>query len=1004
MPLIRNRFVMINCIPFKSNQLKFLLNSFFVFAILLPQCLQAQYFFGRNKVNYNEFDWRILQTEHFDIYFYPEMQELAEIGADYAEEAYKKLQVKFDHTINKKIPLIFYSSHFHFQETNVIPNMIPEGVGGFFEFIKGRVVIPANGSLADFHHVIHHELVHVFTRNKLGRVLKDNRKMDWSGLPLWFTEGLAEYWSIGWDSQTEMFIRDAIVNNYFFPLENLYQINGSFLMYKEGQAFCRFIAETFGEHKLIQIFEDYWKINRFSKVLEAVLGIPYRQLDEQWVYSLKKKYYPILESNDLPGKVTHIITKDGINSKPAFFRINSKPYVAFYANRTGYSNVYQKPIDSDSPADSKAEVLISGERTSEFESFHLLGSKLDVSKNGQLVFVSKSGAQDAIYLYDLENKELIDKLQFEDLIYLSSPAISPDGERIVFSAIDFSGKNDLYITDLNGQNLMRLTNDFYDDKDPSWMPSGNSIVFSSDRTDFGLQGAYNIFQLDLQSSAIKHITFGNFKDSSPVWSPGGEYLAFTSNRDGAFNIWVIKPGIRYKTGPTQIAGIDNPDFSGTLELSEKEFYFSAIISGVEHGNIIEPVQLKKVTHFVTGAFDPEWTDDGKMIFAAFENHGFQLRQLEDIAELFKRENNFALDQITHKGEFWLKDRSNKNIAVGNIKYKKKLSLDIAQSFVVQDPTFGNYGGAQLAMSDILGNHQYYFLIYNDARQRSDFIKNINLAVTKLDLSRRLNLSYGGFHLAGQFFNFDDGFFYERRFGGFFGVSYPISTFNRVETSLNVRKSEKEWIGRGRARKALLVSNFFSYVKDNTLWGRTGPVDGTRYNVTLGSTVDVQHSNVNFYTLIADYRKYFRLGRRVTLASRSMGSFNIGKETLKFFMGGSWDMRGYKRWSIWGENLVLFSQELRFPLVDALGIRFPFGGIGFSTIRGALFLDNGNAWNGRFDKMLGSYGIGARMNLIGFLVLRLDYGKKFYTEFDGLEPKKIRRDPGTFTQFFFGFDF
>ena len=107
------------------------------------------------------------------------------------------------------------------------------------------------------------------------------------------------------------------------------------------------------------------------------------------------------------------------------------------------------------------------------------------------------------------------------------------------------------------------------------------------------------------------------------------------------------------------------------------------------------------------------------------------------------------------------------------------------------------------------------------------------------------------------------------------MSYPISVFNRIETSLNVRESEKERFGLGQIRKALLVSNFISYVKDNTLWGRTGPVDGYRFNLTIGSTIDVQRSNVNFYTAIADYRQYFRLGQRVTLAARTLGSFNVG---------------------------------------------------------------------------------------------------------------------------------
>lgn len=171
---------------------------------------QGQYYFGRNKVQYNHFQWQILKTRHFDIYFYPEMRELAEIGATYAEEAYGRLENLVNHNFNHRIPLIFYSNHFHFQQTNTIPNLIPEGVGGFFEFLKGRVVIPATGSLVEFEHVINHELVHVFTHGKANRILKDHKRTQHAGLPLWFTEGIAEYWSEGWDSEAEMFIRDAV--------------------------------------------------------------------------------------------------------------------------------------------------------------------------------------------------------------------------------------------------------------------------------------------------------------------------------------------------------------------------------------------------------------------------------------------------------------------------------------------------------------------------------------------------------------------------------------------------------------------------------------------------------------------------------------------------------------------------------------------------------------------------------------------------------------------------
>ena len=146
--------------------------------IILVEAHGQGYYFGRNKVQYTEFDWQILKTKHFDIYYYPEMQDVAEKGAKFAEDGYYLLQTKFNHTITRRIPLIFYSSHLHFQQTNITPGFIPEGVGGFFEFLKGRVVIPSNGNLNQFKKVILHELVHVqgYSKNFLFSISIKPRK------------------------------------------------------------------------------------------------------------------------------------------------------------------------------------------------------------------------------------------------------------------------------------------------------------------------------------------------------------------------------------------------------------------------------------------------------------------------------------------------------------------------------------------------------------------------------------------------------------------------------------------------------------------------------------------------------------------------------------------------------------------------------------------------------------------------------------------------------------
>ncbi|MBI2427608.1 MAG: hypothetical protein HYV29_02180 [Ignavibacteriales bacterium] len=288
------------------------------------QFLTAQfYYFGHNKVQYTEFDWQILRTEHFDIYYYPEMKELAQQGAFFAEEAYKDHESKFNHSLNNRVPLVFYSSHLHFQQTNTTGGFIPEGVGGFFEFLKGRVVIPADGSLSRFRHVIRHEMAHVFMHSKINRVLVDHRLPQDRMPPLWFTEGLAESWSTDPDDQSEMLIRDAVLNNYIVPLQNMETIYGTFLMYKQGQYILDYIARRYGEDKLLMLMENYWRHTSFSEVMKATIGKNYKEFDEEWTYAFKKKYYPVLSSSDFTSYVSQ---------KPVFYKNGATREEYYIAN------------------------------------------------------------------------------------------------------------------------------------------------------------------------------------------------------------------------------------------------------------------------------------------------------------------------------------------------------------------------------------------------------------------------------------------------------------------------------------------------------------------------------------------------------------------------------------------------------------------------------------------------------------------------------------------------
>lgn len=938
--------------------------QYLLLLFLLASSASAQFFyFGRNKVQYTEFDWQILKTEHFDIYYYTEMKDLAERGAFFAEESYKLLEQKFNHNVGNRIPLIFYSSHLHFQQTNVTPGFIPEGVGGFFEFLKGRVVIPYNGSMWDFRHVIRHELVHVFMHSKINRVLVDHRVAQDHLPPLWFVEGLAEYWSTEWDMQAEMVLRDAVVSGYLVPLQSMDRIFGTFLMYKEGQNVLEFVAEKYGEEKILLFMENFWKSSSFEEVFKLTTGRDYRAFDEEWTYSLKKKYYPLLAESDQPSGVSKAIVTEGFNAKPVYYRNGSEKEIYFIGNHTGYTSIFR--VNPDEP-EAKPEIVIEGEKTDEFEAFHLFQSKLDISKGGILAFVTKSGENDALHLYDIGEQKLIQTYHFRDLVALGSPSWSPDGRKIVFTSVDKSGNNDLYIWDRQSEHLSRLTNDVYDERDPAWSPDGSSIIFSSDRTPYGKFGKYNLFMYGLEDNQITYLTYGEESYYAPRWSPDGRALIFTSDLGGARNVWMMM-------------------FDSLHRASE----------------------MRKITEFTTAAFDPAWADSD-LVFIAFEEFSFQIRSVPNLYGLYDSARTRHPLQFTVAGLPWKPSMIHGESEAKSLRYEGDYSLDIAQSQIATDPVFGTNGGAFLALSDLLGNQQYYFLVYNTAQSTGELLSSFNIAISRISLQQRSNFAYGIYRFSGRRYDLTDPdqFFFERVFGGYFTLSYPLSKFRRMGILTSVSNSEKDTLegvfdegsfNFDASRRALFLSNSISFTHDNSLWGPSGPLDGSRFSITLGYTTDIQHSNANYYSVIFDYRQYFRIAQRSAYAVRLWMFYNDGKEARRFFMGGSWDLRGYNRWSLRGKKLWLTSHELRYPFLDQLAMRFPFGGLTLVGMRGALFFDAGNAWDSEYTETLGSVGTGVRLNLGGAIVLRYDIGKR-------IEGNFTRFQNGLFHQFFFGWDF
>jgi Tol biopolymer transport system component len=792
--------------------------------------------------------------------------------------------------------------------------------------------------------VVKHELVHVFTYSKLLAHGRNLGVWERRNPPSWFTEGLAEWWAEGWDTEAEMVIRDALLHDHLIPLENL-NLGAGFLLYKEGQSFMRYFEQIYGADRIRLIMEEFYHYDTFEEVITAVTKVPYSEITHNWRLSLKKAAGGSLVMQDMPSVNSSRFTNGGANVSPAYYHdASGKSHVVYLSSRDGYTNVYRQRLGA-----SQGSVLIKGEKTPELESLHFLQSGLSISSENVLAFSAKSFERDRIRLVNLETMEELGSIDDSTLTTMRSPAWSSDGEKIVFTAQNQGGQSDLYLWQSSNKSVTAITNDTYVDQDPIFGPDNKGIIFSSDRNRELLDGSTNLFFIDLADSSITRFTSGFYRDRKPKWSiTNPNRLRFVSDRSGTPNIW--------------------------------EF-------------ALEDSAMKPLTNLHTGAVDfLDWNSDSLLI-TAFAGYNFQLH-LAPIIESGDSLNTYAQQSPISN---WQLPRYEGWVTRDSHPYRMQYSFDLAQTAVAYDPTFGFIGGTQVAISDMLGNRYYHILVANTAQTSTDFASHFNFAVSMANLKKRINHSVAVFRFANEIFNLEDTLpYFERSLGVRGALNYPVNIFSRVELSSTLWQSDREyWEGTGTREKVTLLSTFVSLVNDNSLWSATGPVDGWRFRVTVGQTYDFTKKQNYNYSALLDNRFYIRILRRMTFAQRSMLWYSDGRDVRQYRIGGSWGMRGYQFSEIKGRKYAMFNQELRFPFARSLVLRGSSYAVGMAPLTGAFFFDVGNAWNDEAPSMLGSYGFGIRALFMGALVLRWEFGRK--TDFNS-------KDTETFRQFFFGWDY
>jgi Tol biopolymer transport system component len=534
-----------------------------VLALSFASRLDAQQYFGMNQVQYKHFKWRVLETEHFLVHYYPEERAAVVDAARMAERSYARLSRILGHQFREKKPIILFASRADFGQNNVTGDL-GEGVGGVTESQRHRLILPLTGDLGSFEHVLAHEMVHefqydVFSRGRAGANQQQMERLD---PPLWFMEGMAEYLSIGPNHPlTAGWLRDAAVNGKIPTIEQMTERPDEYFPYRYGESLWQYVGERWGDQAIGEILRTTMS-GGVARAFQRELGMSLTDLSSAWREAVQSQYLPAASVSERPRTFAQpLLTRKRSGGEIFLAPVlsNDGNYIAFLSN--GNWKKGEVFIDlwlGNARTGERIKRLVKSTTDPNFEELRLLYSQSAFSNDGRtLAFTAQREGKDVLYLLDLKSRQVKKRLDLA-VDAVTGPTWSPDDKQIAFSGTR-GGVTDLFLVDADGKNLRALTNDLYGDLQPSWSPDGKHIAFASDRgpqTDFErLQIAkWQIALIDVDTKAIDVLPNQAGLNLNPVWAPDGASVAFISDRTGVANVFLFDLPSRQHYQITNVLG------------------------------------------------------------------------------------------------------------------------------------------------------------------------------------------------------------------------------------------------------------------------------------------------------------------------------------------------------------------------------------------------------------------------------------------------------------------
>ncbi len=895
-----------------------------ILAAAPPASAQFIPYYGKNKVKYDNFAWRVYKSPHFEVFYYPEFEPRLERLTSYLESGYLKISTGLKHEMPKAIPVIFYKTHSEFEQTNLYPAFIPEGVAAFTEPLLNRMVIPIDEPPDQLQGLITHEMVHAFAFDLIPRGI--GYGIQQRAIPLWVDEGLADYFRGIWEPLDLMMIRDAALTDQVPKLSRAeFEAFSGRLVYNMGHACYEFMEARYGKEGIRQFLYTLRK-GILGGSTEELFKQAFRTTPEEFDAAfdkwLKERFKPFRDRqrpDDFGRNLSPDPEKTSFTQAFGFAPSPSGEVAAVItANRSdGEADVVLVSLKDGTVIQNLTKGFDKHWESFAINSEFVAGRSVAFSPNGDHVgFFGRTGKGRSFFLVSALDGKVQKKVPIA-LDETQAPCILPDGRTVLFAALK-DGVSDIWSLDLETGAVTNLTKDEYADNNPQVSPDGKLVVYER-----RISGNNKVYAFPLADPARKtQLTFGPFDDSAPAFSTDGKRIYYSSNEDDDI------PNLR------------------SLDL--------------------QTGAIAQYTDVFGGAMAPAPLNTSRGDRLAFITYykGEYLLHTKDTAEPIKEVEQEV--QTAAEGLVDFQPDVTHEVVPENKRRKKLfegLYLEGRPPINVGVTSSGNfYGGTAVALTDVLGDQLFSFTVLSVSSYRiydgryTNLASRVHYGVNFFDQTYFFYPYYAQYS---QYYGYDvrDLAIATQRFtGGQVFAEYPLDTFRRLDVGVGLIKvaeqfgdaAVEETICQENAALGLpcFINNGWQapvslrFVQETTRFAEFGPLSGSTFSVGVTAAPGIG-SFLQRTTVDADLRKYVRLGSSTALlAFRGRGFYSTGDNPDYFYFGGNMEMRGYPYLGFAGNQGFFANAEFRTPLIHLaatpIGLLGPLRGTMYFGIAGARF--------------------------------------------------------------------